>query len=99
MNFIVTSSPAPVRPSTAHEGRRAFREWMQSQLKSGVVKHAYARIGRGAIVVFDVESHEALHALLNQWTECVPATFEVAAIMPWTYEGRGLPPAAPATAP
>lgn len=28
-------------------------------------------------MVFDVESNEALHALLNQWADMIPATFEL----------------------
>jgi len=44
-------------------------------------------------VIFEVDSHETLHKLLNQWAEHVPASFDVLAITPWTYEGRGLPPA------
>ncbi|MFX4740568.1 DUF3303 family protein, partial [Acinetobacter baumannii] len=43
----------------------------------GVCKHIYARVGRGAVAVFDVESNEALHRILNEWADIIPAGFEV----------------------
>jgi len=98
MLFHVMSFPATTPTSALVDGRRAFRAWLQALLNKGIARHPYARVGRGAIVVFEVESHEALHALLNQWTEFVPARFEVTAIAPWTVEGRGLPPLPPAAA-
>ena len=37
----------------------------------------YARPGRGAVALFDVDSQEQLHALLNEWAEIIPAHFEL----------------------
>lgn len=45
-------------------------------------KHVYTKLGRGAVIIFDVDSHESMHKLVNQWAECVPATFEVEALLP-----------------
>jgi muconolactone delta-isomerase len=33
-------------------------------------------VGRGAIVVFDVEDNNALHQILNEWADIVPAQFD-----------------------
>jgi len=44
---------------------------------SGVCRHIYARIGRGAVAVFDVESNEALHRILNEWADIIPAHFDI----------------------
>ena len=35
------------------------------------------KTGRGAIVVFEVDSHETLHRLITEWANCVPAEFTV----------------------
>ena len=37
----------------------------------------YARPGRGAVALFDVDSNEQLHVLLNEWGEIIPAHFEL----------------------
>ena len=77
MLFLVISTPAPNRPSTVTDAREQFWRWIAPLEKSGTVKSIYARPGRGAVVVFDVTSNEALHALLNQWADMIPATFEM----------------------
>jgi len=41
-----------------------------------VCLHIYPRVGRGAIAVFDVESNEALHQILNEWADIIPAHFD-----------------------
>jgi muconolactone delta-isomerase len=43
----------------------------------GVCKHVYARVGRGAVAVFDVESNEQLHRILNEWADIIPAQFDI----------------------
>ena len=43
---------------------------------SGVCRHIYARVGRGAVAIFDVESNEALHHILNEWADIIPAHFD-----------------------
>ena len=43
---------------------------------SGVCRHIYARAGRGAIAVLDVASNEALHQILNEWADIIPAHFD-----------------------
>jgi len=41
----------------------------------------YAKVGWGAIAIFDVESHEELHRLLSQWLEIVPAEVQISPLM------------------
>ncbi len=77
MLFLVVSSPRPERPSAVASRRRAFWGWLEPKLKSGKALWAYARAGRGLVTVFDVRSHEELHAFLNEWAEIIPAQFEV----------------------
>ena len=77
MLFLVISNPEPVRPSTVVENRKRYWPWAQSLLDSGKAQSFYARTGRGAVAIFDVESNETLHALLNEWSEIVPAEFQI----------------------
>ncbi|HEX2364184.1 MAG TPA: DUF3303 family protein [Bradyrhizobium sp.] len=44
---------------------------------SGICRHIYARVGRGAVAVFNVENHDQLHRILNEWADIIPAEFEV----------------------
>ena len=83
MLFLVVTKPAPIRPSEARANRQNLWEWVQPLMESGVIKDRtmYAKVGRGAIVLFDVESIEELHRLLSQWLEFVPAEFEVHPLM------------------
>ena len=77
MLFLVISNPEPVRPSTVVENRKRYWPWAQDLLDSGKAQSFYARTGRGAVAIFDVESNETLHALLNEWSEIVSAEFQI----------------------
>jgi muconolactone delta-isomerase len=77
MLFLVISTPRPERPSTMASKRRAYWRWLAPLQRSGVCKWTYARTGRGAVAVFDVPSNEALHALINEWAEIIPAHFDI----------------------
>lgn len=77
MLFLAISTPAPTQPSAVNASRQKFWDWIDPLLASGKAKSVHARPGRGAVVLFDVESNEALHVLLTQWSEMVPATFEL----------------------
>ena len=83
MLFLVITKPAPTRPSEARANRQKLWEWARPLMDSGVIKDRtlYAKVGRGAIVLFDVESIEELHRLLSQWLELVPAEFEIHPLM------------------
>jgi muconolactone delta-isomerase len=77
MLFLAISSPRPEPPSSMAGKRQAYWRWLQPLQRNGVCKWVYARTGRGAVAVFDVDSNETLHRLLNEWAEIIPATFEI----------------------
>ena len=75
--FLVISTPRPERPSEMAERRQSFWPWIGQYETAGICKHVYARVGRGAVAVFDVESNERLHRILNEWADIIPAEFDV----------------------
>ena len=75
--FLVVSTPRPERPSELASQRQSFWPWIARYEASGVCKHIYPRVGRGAVAVFDVDSNEALHRILNEWADIIPAEFDV----------------------
>jgi hypothetical protein len=77
MLFMTISNPRPERPSTQLAARKQFWPWMDALLAGGSARWCYARPGRGAVALLDVTSAEALHALLNQWAEMIPAQFDI----------------------
>lgn len=81
MHFLVISTPRAEQPSAIRAGQKAFWTWLDPLVRDGVAKHVYTKLGRGAVIIFDVDSHETMHKLVNQWSECVPATFEVHALL------------------
>jgi muconolactone delta-isomerase len=76
MLFLVVSTPRPERPSELVETRRSFWPWIAAYQARGVCRHIYARTGRGAVAVLDVEDNDALHRILNEWADIVPAHFD-----------------------
>jgi hypothetical protein len=76
MLFLVVSTPRPERPSDLAGTRQSFWPWIGGYQESGVCRHVYARVGRGAVAVFDVESNDALHRILNEWADIIPVHFE-----------------------
>ena len=88
MNFLVISTPRADKPSAARDNQKQFWDWLAPLQASGTAKHVYTKLGRGAVIIFEVESHESLHKLVNQWSECVPATFEVHALLPAEHQER-----------
>ena len=77
MLFLVVSTPRPEKPSELAQSRQSYWPWMGKYQTSGVCKHVYARAGRGAVAILDVESNEALHLILNEWADIIPAHFDV----------------------
>jgi hypothetical protein len=76
MLFLVISTPRPERPSDVAATRQAFWPWIAQYRADGVCRDIYARVGRGAVAVFDVPSNEVLHRILGEWSELVPAQFD-----------------------
>ena len=81
MLFLVISSPVPTRPSEAREARKNFWPWVEDKIARGIARSFYPRTGRGAVAVFNVDSHETLHRLLNEWMDAVPAEFQILPLM------------------
>jgi len=77
MLFLVISTPLPGKPSAAAAARKRYWTWMDPLLKSGMSRFVYARAGRGAVALFDLDGNETLHRLMNEWTEIMPAHLEV----------------------
>ena len=77
MLFLVISTPVPQRPSEVVGQRRKYWPWAQDKLDKGLAKSFHARTGRGAVALFDVDTNEVLHRLLNEWAEIVPAHFDI----------------------
>jgi muconolactone delta-isomerase len=81
MLFLVISNPRPDLPTSVVESRQRYWEWVGSLRASGEVRSVYARVGRGAVVLFDVPSNEMLHRRLNEWADIIPVQFEVHALI------------------
>jgi hypothetical protein len=81
MLFLVISEPRPERPSSVTAARQSYWTWIQPLIDKGEVRSVHAKVGRGAVVLFDVVSNEALHAHLNAWADIIPATFQVHALI------------------
>ena len=76
MLFLVVSTPRPERPSDMAKTRQSFWPWMAGYEARGICRQIYARAGRGAVAVLDVESNDQLHKILNEWADIVPAHFD-----------------------
>jgi muconolactone delta-isomerase len=76
MLFLVVSTPRPERPSELVKVRESFWPWIAAHQARGACRHVYARAGRGAVAVFDVEDNDALHRILNEWADIIPAHFD-----------------------
>lgn len=81
MLFLVISEPRPERPSSVTAARQSYWTWIQPLIDAGEVRSVHAKVGRGAVVLFDVPSNEVLHAHLNAWADIIPARFEVHALI------------------
>jgi len=81
MLFLVISEPRPEPPSSVVAQRQHYWRWIQPLIDRGEVRSVHAKVGRGAVVLFDVPSNEALHAHLNAWADIIPARFDVHALI------------------
>ena len=81
MLFLVISEPRPERPSSVTAARQSYWTWIQPLIEAGEVHSVHAKVGRGAVVLFDVPSNERLHQRLNEWADIIPAHFEIHALI------------------
>lgn len=77
MLFMVISEPRPEPPTSVVHHRQAYWRWIEPLIASGEVRSVHARVGRGAVVLFDVPDNEGLHRRLNEWADIIPASFSV----------------------
>ena len=76
MLFLVVSTPRPERPSELAQTRQSFWPWIAQYEARGICRQIYARVGRGAVAVLDVADNNALHQILNEWADIIPAHFD-----------------------
>lgn len=81
MLFLVISEPRPEPPSSVVAARQRYWTWIQPLIDRGEVRSVHAKVGRGAVMLFDVASNDVLHAHLNAWADIVPARFDVHALI------------------
>jgi hypothetical protein len=79
--FLVISNPRPERPSTVAKARQSFWPWMETYRNSGVCRYIFPKVGRGAVAVLEVADNAELHRILNEWSEIIPAEFEIHALV------------------
>jgi len=77
MLFLVISEPRPEPPTSVVAARQRYWEWIKPLQANGEVRSVHAKVGRGAVVLFDVPSNERLHQHLNEWADIIPARFDV----------------------
>ena len=77
MLFMVMSTPRAERPSDMRTRQTSYWDWLEALKQKGIARHVWVKTGRGAFVVFDAPDHETLHRLINEWSDCVPADFQV----------------------
>src|SRR5262249_30151992 len=76
MLFLGVSTPRPESASEPTRTLQSFWPWIAQYEARGVCRQIYARVGRGAVGIFDVEDNNALHQILNEWADIVPAHFD-----------------------
>ena len=76
MLFLVVSTPRPERPTELVGVRQSFWPWIAKYETAGICKTVYARAGRGAVAILNVDGNDTLHRILNEWADIVPAHFD-----------------------
>lgn len=82
MLYWVTTHPQAAAASAVRPQQQALWRWLAQHTGPAQVLHAWRRVGRGAVLVVHAPTPTDLHDLLAQWTEFVPATFEVQPLLP-----------------
>lgn len=77
MLYLVISTPHPSRPKDVKESRLEWRSWLKDLKSKNKVVCFYPKLGRGAIVLFDVSSNDELHKLMTQWLNIIPVSFDI----------------------
>jgi muconolactone delta-isomerase len=77
MLYLVVSTPHPAKPEDIKSARSQWWPWVEELKSKGKAVCYYARVGRGAIALFEVSGNEELHELLTHWSNIVPVTFDI----------------------
>jgi len=77
MLFLVISTPRADAPSTMTAQRKKYWDWIAPLIEAKTVVSMHARVGRGAVAIFDVDSNVTLHRLINEWAEIIPGHHEI----------------------
>src|SRR3546814_13917177 len=77
MLSLAISTPAPTEPSAVRDRRQRYWEWIAPLRGDGTVRSVHARVGRGAVVLFDVESPARLPRPMNEWSDIIPEHLDV----------------------
>ena len=77
MLYLVISDPHPSRPEEVKDARLQWRNWLDDLKSRNKVVSFYPKVGRGAVVIFDLSSNDELHTLLTQWLNLVPVNFTI----------------------
>ena len=81
MLFLAISEPLPTRSFAVVQDRQQFWSWVQPLKDAGCIRSVHAKVGRGAVVLFDVADNAELHRHLNAWCDMIPARFEIHALI------------------
>ena len=77
MLFLVITTPPPTLPKEVKSIRLQLRAWLKDLKAKKKVITFYPRVGRGAVVIFDVASNDELHELMTQWLNILPVNFDI----------------------
>lgn len=79
MLYLVTSNPLYAQPSEIAEAAIEFKAWIKELHLKGKVVCAFQKIGKGSVIVFNLESNEELDEVMSKWLSIVPVpiTYEI----------------------
>lgn len=77
MFYLVISNPRPSKPVQVKKERLKFRSWVKELESIKKIVNFFPRVGRGSVVIFAISSNDELHALLTEWTNIIPAGFDI----------------------
>lgn len=77
MLYLVVSTPHPSKPEEVKNARKKYGSWITDLKSKNKAICFYPKVGRGAVVIFDVASNDELHKLLTKWLNIVPASFDI----------------------
>lgn len=77
MLFLIISNPHPSKPIDVKKMRLKFRSWINDLKSQNKVISFYPIVGRGSVVIFDVNSNEELHKFMTQWLDIIPVNYNI----------------------